>query len=123
MSRSLCGLLVRRVGHSSIVRVFSRTAGVQSSSLVAMQVADTQWRKMQYLYTDDEGVHVMDAENFEQFCVPKQSAAGVMNWLQDGLEVSALMHDDSPVMVVMPPSQITVQVLPRSRLSITCVLS
>lgn len=66
---------------------------------------------MQYLYTDEEGVHVMDAENFEQFCVPKASASGVMDWLQDGLEVSALMHDDSPVIVAMPPLNITVQVL------------
>jgi hypothetical protein len=78
----------------------------------AAQVADTQWRKMQYLYMDDEGVHVMDADNFEQYCVPKAAAEGVMGWLQDDLEVTALMHDGSPVVVAMPPTQITVQVLP-----------
>jgi translation elongation factor P/translation initiation factor 5A len=74
------------------------------------QIAEAQWQKMQFLYNDEEGVHVMDMESFEQFCVPKESAADVMGWLQDGLEVNALMHNGVPVTVTMPSSQITVQV-------------
>lgn len=75
-----------------------------------VQVAETQWRKMQYLYMDDQGIHVMDMENYEQFCVPKASAQGVVDWLQDDLEVSGLMHEGEPIMVAMPNTNITVQV-------------
>ena len=83
-----------------------------------MQVADAQWRRMQFLYTDEEGVHVMDKESFEQFCVPRNASSGVLDWLQDDLEVSALMHAGVPVVLGMPSSQITVQVprLPRPTL-------
>ena len=62
-------------------------------------MAETSRRRLQYLYQDEEGVHVMDTTTFEQFAVPHTAAARVKDWLQDGLELYALMHEDAPVMV------------------------
>jgi elongation factor P len=74
-------------------------------------VAETQWRKMQYLYDDEDGVHVMDLETFEQYSVPKVASTGIMNWLQEGLEVSALMYEGAPAVLDLPGTQLTVKVV------------
>ena len=107
---------------TSLVTASSGVNGSASTVVMTrskvLQVADTQWRRMQFLYTDEEGVHVMDKETFEQFCVPNGAASRVLDWLQDDLEVSALMHGDVPVVLAMPSSQITVQVPPLAHITL-----
>lgn len=47
-----------------------------------MQVPETSRRKLQYLYSDEEGIHVMDSESFDQYAVPLAAASRVKDWLQ-----------------------------------------
>lgn len=85
----------------------------------APQVAETSKRKLQFLYEDEEGVHVMDATTFEQFAVPAAAAARVKDWLQDGLELYALMHEGAPVVLEVPqtPIEVTVASCAEARVS------
>lgn len=95
---------------------FSRSSACASIFLFlqqegeSIQVAETSRRRLQYLYQDEEGVHVMDTTTFEQFAVPHTAAARVKDWLQDGLELYALMHEDAPVVLDVPQGPIEVSV-------------
>lgn len=84
-----------------------------------LQVAETNKRKLQYLYQDEDAVHVMDASTFDQYAVPHSAATRVKDWLQDGLELYALMHEGAPVVLEVPvtPIEVTVVSCPEARVS------
>eukprot|EP00892_Ulva_mutabilis_P001371 jgi/Ulvmu1/11234/UM073_0006.1 len=91
------------------VRTSSKTKLKVATSKM-LEVAETSKRRLQFLYQDEDGLHVMDTTTFEQFAVPHAAATRVQDWLQDGLELYALMHDDVPVVLDVPQAPIEVQV-------------
>src|SRR5438132_10626325 len=41
----------------------------------------TESRKMQFLYADGSGAHLMDSESFEQIAVPEATVADALRWV------------------------------------------
>jgi elongation factor P len=64
----------------------------------------TEARKMQFLYSDGDDAHFMDAESFEQMAVPQQSMAERLKWTKPNDEVDVLFIDDKPADLQLPSS-------------------
>ena len=64
----------------------------------------TEARKMQFLYSDGDDAHFMDAESFEQMAVPQASLADKLQWTKPNDEVDVLFIDDKPADLQLPSS-------------------
>ena len=64
----------------------------------------TEARKMQFLYSDGDDAHFMDAESFEQMAVPQDSLADKLKWTKPNDEVDVLFIDDKPADLQLPSS-------------------
>tara|TARA_Y100000310_G_C20502620_1_gene724769 strand:+ start:99 stop:656 length:558 start_codon:yes stop_codon:yes gene_type:complete len=62
----------------------------------------TERKKMQYLYTDDQGSHFMDMASYEQFQVSTDTVGGREKYLKESEEVSVLYHENIPVNIDIP---------------------
>lgn len=74
---------------------------VEKSFITGARVQDARLsrKKVQYLYRDAEGVHLMDMEIYEQFTVPGRLVAETAKFLKEGMEVNLLLVDTKPVAV------------------------
>lgn len=74
---------------------------VEKSFITGARVQDAQLsrKKVQYLYLDNEGVHLMDMESYEQFTVPGRLVAETAKFLKEGMEVNLLLVESKPVTV------------------------
>lgn len=61
-------------------------------------------RKTQYLYSDADKVHFMDAESFEQLELPKETLGGMEGFLMENMEVEALYLDEEFLNISLPTS-------------------
>ncbi|MFH1617785.1 MAG: elongation factor P [Candidatus Margulisiibacteriota bacterium] len=67
--------------------------------------ARIDYRPMQYLYHDEEGVyHFMDQENFNQMALTKEKLADTANYLKDGFVVNIAFYGDEALDVSLPTS-------------------
>lgn len=65
--------------------------------------ADFKKREVTLMYADNEAVHLMDAENFEQYSLPLADVADEMQWVTEGLEgMFALIYNDECVGMNVP---------------------
>ena len=64
----------------------------------------TEARKMQFLYSDGDDAHFMDAESFEQLAVPQESRADKLKWTKPNDEVDLLFIDGAPQSLQLPSS-------------------
>ncbi len=71
---------------------------------------DLVYRASQFLYRDDDDLHFMDEETFEQFSVRAEAVPDVAPWLREGLVVRAL-HFEGRVATVELPQTMVVEVL------------
>jgi elongation factor P len=55
------------------------------------------------LYADDQAVHLMHEETFEQMEVPLSAFGGRAAWLQDGMAVRVRSHGGAPLELTLPP--------------------
>lgn len=67
-----------------------------------VETADTQERKMQFLYKDADGYHFMDQENYEQVAIPEDTIGEAANYLAEHTEASLLFHGDEAIGVELP---------------------
>jgi len=67
-----------------------------------VDIVDVERRKMQYLYTDASGATFMDNGNYQQVTVSREALGDRLAYLQEGREVSVLMHEQDPVTVEIP---------------------
>jgi len=62
----------------------------------------TERKKLQYLYTDDNGSHFMDMESFEEMQISADIMDGREKFLKEGEEVNGLYYNEKPVNIDLP---------------------
>lgn len=67
-----------------------------------IEEADLTMKKVTYLYSDQQGVHFMDSESYDQFFFPPRTLAEKVKFLKDGLELDVMRFDGKPVTVKLP---------------------
>ncbi len=73
---------------------FSATEFVEEARL------DT--RQMQVLYRDAGGVHVMDADNYDQFTLDEETVGDQAQWLEPGMTFQAEWLSGRPIAIELP---------------------
>ena len=64
----------------------------------------------QFLYKDDEGIHFMHQENFEQIAINEELIGYPANFLQEGMVVEVESYEGKPLGVSLPDS-VTVEIV------------
>ncbi|MCX7831128.1 MAG: elongation factor P, partial [Acidobacteria bacterium] len=67
-----------------------------------VETADTQERKMAFLYKDHEGFHFMDQSNYEQVVINEETVGESSVYLAENTEVSVLFHGDEAIGIDLP---------------------
>ena len=67
-----------------------------------VETADTQERKMQFLYKDAEGFHFMDQENYDQVVIAEETIGDTAIYLTENLQTEILFHGDEAIGVELP---------------------
>jgi elongation factor P len=67
-----------------------------------VEEADVFDRDAQYLYADDEAYHFMDAENYEQFVVPRAGLEDKIYYMREGDTYRITMWETTPIDVEIP---------------------
>jgi elongation factor P len=57
----------------------------------------------QYLYKDADNANFMDMESYEQFSFTLESLGDLMGYLKDGENVVAVMYEEKPITIQIPP--------------------
>ena len=69
----------------------------------AFELADVERKNVQYLYKDADNAFFMDLENYEQFSFSLETLGDMAAYLQDGKEMSAVMFEEKPITIQLPP--------------------
>ena len=69
-----------------------------------LEKADLESKKMQYLYSDHAGHHVMDMESYETVCLDKDLVGTAKDFMKENQEVEVLYYEHHPVTVELPTS-------------------
>ena len=59
-------------------------------------------RPAQYMYSDDEGFHFMDNENYEQIAVDKEGLEDRKNWLKEGSTYDLIVYEGKAIDIKVP---------------------
>ena len=88
------------------VKVRSLTTGatVEKSFITGARVQDAnlERKKVQYLYRDGEGFHMMDGGTYEQFMLPEKMVGESAKFLKEGMEIVLFAVDDEPMYIEIP---------------------
>ncbi len=60
--------------------------------------------QVQFLYADENFLHFMDSEDFEQSQIPRAVIGDSMGFMKEGLEVKLTQYDGEPLNVDLPAS-------------------
>jgi len=74
------------------VKNLSTGSTVEKSYITGARVQDAslERKRVQYLYQDSGGAHVMDMENFEQFVVDRKLVEDVIKFFKEGMELNLI---------------------------------
>ncbi|MBI2551337.1 elongation factor P [Candidatus Uhrbacteria bacterium] len=72
----------------------------KSAESVAFE--DVMYKKMQYLFTDGSLYTFMDTQNYEQISLTKEDVGDDVNYLKEGLEVTVVIHGETPLTIELP---------------------
>ncbi len=64
--------------------------------------AETETKKANFMYRDENDAHFMDNETYEQFSLPLDQVADKLKFLKDGTDVDVLYFDGKPVALELP---------------------
>jgi len=67
--------------------IHGRTTDTRFSSTESIEEANTENRKMQFLFKDESGYTFMDLESYEQMVVPRENLGNAVNYLLENAEV------------------------------------
>ncbi len=67
-----------------------------------MAEAETEKKKVNFLYTDEENAYFMDNETFDQFSLNLDQIGDKKNFLKEGTDVTMLYFNSKPVAVELP---------------------
>jgi elongation factor P len=65
-------------------------------------VPNIEEKQYQYMYSDNEGYHLMDQKNFEQIALSEEQVGEQRNYFQEGANISVLFYNDRPITVEVP---------------------
>jgi elongation factor P len=65
-------------------------------------VPNIEEKQYQYMYSDNEGYHLMDQKNFEQIALSEEQVGDQKNYFQEGANISVLFYNDKPIAVDVP---------------------
>ncbi|TSC58189.1 MAG: elongation factor P [Candidatus Peregrinibacteria bacterium Greene0416_19] len=74
-----------------------------------IEPADVGFRRVQYLYSDDDTSTFMDLGSYDQFPLPTEVVEEQKEFLKEGQEVDALMYGEKPIGIKLP-STVTLKV-------------
>jgi elongation factor P len=80
-----------------------QNAEVTYKSGEAVETADVQYRKCQYLYNDGTNYNFMDNDSFEQFTLTKEDIGDAVQLLKDGTECHAMHIEGQARSIQLPP--------------------
>lgn len=86
------------------VKNISSGAIVEKSYITGAKVNDVQLtrNKVQFLYKDPSGIHVIDNLTFEQFAIPEKIVSSDLQYLKEGLDFLLFTIADEPLYVELP---------------------
>ena len=64
--------------------------------------AETEKKKANFMYKDENEAYFMDNETYEQFSLPLNQLSGQQKFLKDGADVDILYFNNRPVAVNLP---------------------
>jgi elongation factor P len=67
-------------------------------------------KNFDFLYTDTDGYHFMNADTYDQLQVPRDIIGDQAQWLQEGMKVILSIFDGNPVAIQLPP-RVTLEVV------------
>src|SRR5205823_2675772 len=67
-------------------------------------------RPFNFLYKDAEGFHFMNPDNYDQIVVPADIVGDMAVYLQDGMTVTLLTHDDVALSLELP-ARVTLEIV------------
>ncbi|MFH1522404.1 MAG: elongation factor P [Patescibacteria group bacterium] len=66
------------------------------------EVAQTETKKVNFMYKDENEANFMDNETYEQFSLPLSQIGEKKRFLKDGTDVNVLYFDHNPVSIDLP---------------------
>lgn len=64
--------------------------------------ANTEKRKANFMYFDEDNANFMDNENYEQFSISLEAIGEKKKYLKEGTDVDVLYYDNNPVAIDLP---------------------
>ena len=64
--------------------------------------ADTEKKKANFMYKDENNAYFMDNETYEQFSLPLEQLGGKQKFLCDGTDVNILYFKNNPMAIDLP---------------------
>ena len=89
-----------KIRHVRSGRVLERTF----SSVEKIELADMEYRKLQFLYREAEDFVFMDTQDYDQIHVPAATVGDAENFLLENINVNIAMHEGTPLYLEMPAS-------------------
>ncbi len=90
------------------VRLRNLTSGMSTdhrfSATEVIETARLDTRAMQVLYTDGNGLHVMDAETYEQYTFDPEVVGDDAAWMQPEMGFTAVWLEGKPISFELPSS-------------------
>lgn len=68
----------------------------------SLEFEDVQYKKMQYLFNDGTLFTFMDNQSYEQITMGKDDIGDDVKYLKEGLEVTIVMHGETPLTIQLP---------------------
>jgi elongation factor P len=67
-------------------------------------------KNFDFLYSDPDGYHFMNADTYDQIQVPEDVIGDQAQWLQEGMKVILSIFNDAPVGIQLPP-RVTLEIV------------
>jgi len=72
------------------------------SSTEEVETAHLESRRMQYSYSDSEGLHFMDLTDYQSYALGDDLVGEAKNYLIENMELEVQFYNDSPVRLSLP---------------------
>lgn len=86
------------------VRNLATGSTTEKSFITGAKVQDAIMlrKKVQYLYQDAAGIHLMDMNSYDQFTVDRRLASDAIKFLKEGIQITLSQVNDKPVFIEIP---------------------
>ncbi len=75
-----------------------------------VELAFVEDKNYDFLYSDSDGYHFMNTQDYEQIQVPKDVIGDQAQWLQEGMKVILSVFNEKPVGIQLPP-RVTLEII------------